>query len=64
MMPTTEIELNEVSSSLSSPKKQTARNAAKKASVKAGAAFNDLRKSYKETTFTPVALRPVDKSVI
>ncbi len=30
---------------------------------KAGEVFTDLKKSYKQANFTPMALRPADKSV-
>lgn len=62
MMPTTEIELNEVQSTQNqSPKKLKPVQIVKK---KADAVYTDFKSSYKQANFTPVALRPADRSVI
>jgi hypothetical protein len=71
MMPTTEIELNEVAqvevASPASPVKRVGAGLAKAGTVtkkKIDAVYGDVRNSIKQTSFTPVALRPVDRTVI
>jgi hypothetical protein len=45
-------------------KKNSLKRIGSVANKKAQAAFSGMSKTYKETAFTPVALRPVDRSVI
>lgn len=69
MMPTTEIELNEITevqpanenNAAKAPRSQRFRQTIKK---KADTVYYDLKTNYRETQFTPEALRPVDRSVI
>lgn len=68
MPPTTEIELNEVNEApAGSPIKKVGKGLARAGTAtkkKVDAVYTDVRQLYQQTSFTPNALKPVDKSVI
>ncbi len=68
MLPTTEIELTDETAA--SPKKQkgkasvAAQEAAAVAKKQASLAYKESKRLWRETSFTPAALRPADRTVI